>query len=199
MGYSVGNVVVTAVHVLSAILAVGGVAFLRFVALPFAEGLPDAEKQRFQQAIRKRFVPILHGSFAMLFLTGIHHITRLALNRLPFTGALVAKIVLALAIIFIGVALTMPSGFAGMKARRKQWLLVNLCLALVVVFLGVWVTHRERGLPCPSPGPPASGRGGEAGSAHGISAAPCGSSKTAGSSEARCSWAAFSPCFGAAR
>ncbi|OGL58194.1 MAG: hypothetical protein A3I72_16465 [Candidatus Tectomicrobia bacterium RIFCSPLOWO2_02_FULL_70_19] len=142
MGYSVGNVVVTAVHVLSAILAVGGVAFLRFVALPFAEGLPDAEKQRFQQAIRKRFVPILHGSFAMLLLTGIHHITRLALNRLPFTGALVAKIVLALAIIFIGVALTMPSGFAGMKARRKQWLLVNLCLALVVVFLGVWVTHR---------------------------------------------------------
>ena len=142
MGYSVGNVVVTTVHVLSAILAVGGVAFLRFVALPFAEGLPDAEKQRFQQTLRKKFVPILHGSFLMLILTGIHHITRLAMNRLPFPGTLVVKIVLALAIIFIGVALTMPTGFEGMKARRKQWLLVNLCLAVIVAFLGIWVTHR---------------------------------------------------------
>ena len=142
MGYSVGNVIVTAVHVLAAILAVGGVAFLRFVALPFAEGLPEAERQRFQQALRKNFVPILHGSFAVLLLTGIHHITRLALHRLPFHGTLVAKIALALVIVFIGVALTLPSGFEGMKAKRKAWLLGNLCLAAIVVFLGVWVTHR---------------------------------------------------------
>jgi len=142
MGYSTGNIIVTTVHVLSAILAVGGVAFLRFVALPFAEGLPGQERARFQETLRRRFTPILHGSFTLLLLTGIHHITRIIRSGLAFSPELIAKIVLALAIIFIGVALTLPSGMEGMKARRKQWLSVNLTLALIVVFLGILVTHR---------------------------------------------------------
>ncbi len=141
MGYSTGNLIVTTLHVLAAILAVGGVAFLRFVALPFAEGLPDPEKARFQQAIRRRFVPILHGSFAVLLLTGIHHLTRLILAGAALRWALIVKVALALAILFIGVALTVPKGFEGMKAKRKNWLLVNLGLALIVVTLGIWTTH----------------------------------------------------------
>ncbi|MEE9274899.1 MAG: hypothetical protein V3V62_06290 [bacterium] len=142
MGYSVGNVIVTFLHVFSAILAVGGVAFLRFVALPFAEGLPEEEKTRFQENLRKRFVPILHGSFALLILTGIHHITRLIRSGMGIPGALTVKIVLALVLIFVGVALTMPKGFEGMKAKRKSYLSLNLLLAVVIVFLGIWVTHR---------------------------------------------------------
>ena len=141
MGYSMGNVIVTTVHILSAILAVGGVAFLRFVALPFAEGLPAEEKVRFQLQLRKRFLPILHGSFALLLLTGIHHITRLIRAGARFPDMLILKIVLALIIIFIGVALTLPKGFEGMKAKRNAYLLLNLLLAVVVTFLGIWVTH----------------------------------------------------------
>lgn len=141
MHYSLGNVFVTSVHVLSAILAVGGTAFLRLVALPFAEGLPGEEKERFRLALRKRFTPLLHGAFALLFLTGIHHLTRLIRAGMALPPALILKIVLALALIFIGVALTLPRGFEEMKARRRMWLTVNLVLAAVVVFLGIWVTH----------------------------------------------------------
>lgn len=142
MGYSAGNVLVTSLHVLSAILAVGGVAFLRFVALPFAEGLSEEEKVRFQENLRKRFVPILHGSFTLLFLTGVHHITRIIRSGMAIPGVLTVKIILALVLIFIGVALTMPKGFEGMKAKRKSYLSLNLLLAVVIVFLGIWVTHR---------------------------------------------------------
>lgn len=141
MGYSTGNLIVTTLHVLSAILAVGGVAFLRFVVMPAAEGLPESERRAFLARGAKRFTPILHGAFLVLILTGLHHITRLVRSGLAIPGSLVVKIILALVIIFVGVALTLPRGFEGMKARRKEWLLLNLILAAVVVYLGVAFTH----------------------------------------------------------
>lgn len=141
MGYSAGNVIVTTLHVLSAILAVGGVAFLRFVVLPTADGLPESERGPFLKRVQKKFTPILHGSFLVLILTGLHHVTRLVRSGLAVPGELLVKIVLALVIIFIGVALTLPGGFEGMKAKRGAWLLLNLILALIVVYLGVSVTH----------------------------------------------------------
>ncbi len=142
MNYRTGNIIVTTIHILSAILAVGGVAFLRFVALPFAEGLPETEKDRFRQVLRKRFSPILHTSFLLLILTGIHHITRLIRSGMRIQEILILKIALALTIVFIGVALTLPRGFEGMKARRKGFLLLDIVIAVIVVFLGIWVTHR---------------------------------------------------------
>ena len=141
MGYSTGNIIITTLHVLSAILAVGGVAFLRFVVIPTAASLPESERGPFMGKIQKRFVPILHGSFLILILTGLHHITRLVRSGLVIPGSLVVKIILALVIIFVGVALTIPRGFEGMKAQRKMWLLLNLILALIVVYLGISVTH----------------------------------------------------------
>ncbi len=141
MGYSTGNIIVTTLHVLSAIAAVGGVAFLRFVVIPAAEELPEAERGAFMARVQKRFVPILHGSFLLLILTGLHHLTRLVRSGLAIPGTLIVKIVLALVIVFVGVALTVPGGFAGMKARRKAWLLFNVVLALIVVYLGVSATH----------------------------------------------------------
>ena len=62
-------------------------------------------------------------------------------SGLAIPGSLVVKIILALVIIFVGVALTIPRGFEGMKAQRKTWLLLNLILALIVVYLGISVTH----------------------------------------------------------
>tara|TARA_B110000014_G_scaffold261420_1_gene253088 strand:- start:143 stop:571 length:429 start_codon:yes stop_codon:yes gene_type:complete len=141
MGYSTGNIIVTTLHVICAILSVGGVAFLRFVALPFSENLSDEEKQRFQLTLRKRFVPILHTSFLLLILTGIHHITRLIREGMTIPTPLIVKIILALIIIFIGIALTIPKGFEALKNKRKSWLSFNLLLAVIVVYLGISVTH----------------------------------------------------------
>ena len=54
---------------------------------------------------------------------------------------LIVKIVLALIIIFIGIALTIPKGFEGLKNKKKSWLSFNLLLATIVVYLGISVTH----------------------------------------------------------
>lgn len=142
MGYSTGNIFVTTVHVISAILAVGGVAFFRFIIIPQAGTMAESERGQFLANVRKRFVPFLHGSFALLILTGIHHITRLIRGGLAIPSTLILKIILALVIIFIGVALTLPSGFEGMKKNARGYMTLNLVLAAIVVFLGIWVTHR---------------------------------------------------------
>ncbi len=141
MTYSIGNIFVTTVHIISAILAVGGTAFFRFAAIPYAESLPEEERQRCLQTLRRRYVPFLHGAFLFLILTGIHHITRLLRSGLDIPHILFLKIALALIIVFIGVALTLPKGFEGIKARGKTFLTINLVLAVIVVFLGIWVTH----------------------------------------------------------
>ncbi len=142
MQYSTGNIIVTTIHIISAILAVGGVAFFRFAVIPYAASLPEGEKDSFLAGVRKKYVPILHSAFALLFLTGIHHITRLIRSDLIIPGALITKIVLALIIIFIGVALTTSRGFDGIKKNARGYMTINLILAAIVVFLGIWVTHR---------------------------------------------------------
>jgi len=142
MQYSAGNVIVTTIHIISAILAVGGVAFFRFSVLPYAASLPKSERQSFLTGVRKGYIRILHGSFLFLFLTGIHHITRIIRSGLEFPALLKTKIVIALIIIFIGVALTTSKGFEGIKKSARGYMTINLVLAAVVVFLGIWVTHR---------------------------------------------------------
>ena len=142
MQYSVGNVFVTTIHIISAILAVGGVAFFRFAVIPYADSLPESERDSFLAGVRKRYVPILHGSFAFLVLTGIHHITRIIRSGLVFPHVLITKIVIALIIVFIGVALTTSKGFEGIKKNAPFYMTINLVLAAIVVFMGIWVTHR---------------------------------------------------------
>jgi hypothetical protein len=94
-------------HLVSAIVAVGGTAFLRFVLLPAAAGLDDAA----------------FGTASPLYL-----------------NILLVKIALALVVFGVAFALTIPGGmFAGMQARRKAWLTVNVALALVVVFLSAYL------------------------------------------------------------
>lgn len=142
MQYSVGNVFVTSIHVICAILAVGGVAFFRFAVIPYAASLPENEKDTFLAGVRKRYLPILHGAFAFLILTGIHHITRIIRSGLVFPTLLKIKIVLALIVVFVGFALTSSKGFEGIKKNARSYMTINLILSAVVVFLGIWVTHR---------------------------------------------------------
>ena len=75
-------------------------------------------------------------------MTGIHHITRIIRSGLVFPNILIVKIVIALVIVFIGVALTTSKGFEGIKSNARGYMTLNLILSAVVVFLAIWVTHR---------------------------------------------------------
>lgn len=128
-------------HLTSAMVAVGGVTFLRFVLLPSAEGLGEEERKALMGRVLGRFRPILYVCIGLLLLTGLHNVSMVAGTvTSPYLKALLAKIGLALVIFAVAFALTIPGAiFSRMQARRKAWLTVNFILALAVVFLSAYL------------------------------------------------------------
>jgi uncharacterized membrane protein len=128
-------------HLVSAIVAVGGTAFLRFVLLPAATGLDEEARKALMGRVLGRFRPVLWSCIGVLLLTGLHHAATAFGTASPlYLNVLLVKIALALVIFGVAFALTIPGGmFAGMQARRRAWLTVNAALALVVVFLSAYL------------------------------------------------------------
>ena len=132
-------------HLLSAILAVGGTVFLRFVLLPAAQSLDEVQRQMLTAAVLRRFRPVLWGSIIVLFLTGLYNVGTVAIrgglaSAPDYLHILVTKIFLAFVIFGFAFLLTVPGEiFSGMKTRRKQWLAVNAVLGVIVVLLSAYL------------------------------------------------------------
>lgn len=128
------------IHLLSAVAAVGGVLFLRFVLMPAAAGVPDSERQALMERVVGRFRPILWTALGLLVVTGLHNAGVVAVRggfTIPnYVYLLMAKMALAFVLIAIAMMLTTPgSAFAGLKSRRPGLLLFNSVLALVIILL----------------------------------------------------------------
>lgn len=148
--------VVTWIHLLSAVVWIGGIFFILFVALPVAKKTLE-QPGKLMGAISKRFAPMANISILLIFITGIfmsllsHSFSELiSLNSL-WTQTLFAKVLTALAMAGIhfyrGLSLTpkierltaaegSPSG----KIKELQRLSLNLVktnfiLGTVVLFL----------------------------------------------------------------
>lgn len=128
-------------HLMSAIVAVGGVAFLRFILLPAAEGLDEGARKALMGRVLGRFRPILWSCIGVLLLTGLHNAAvAVGTAPSPYLKALLMKVALALVIFGVAFALTIPGAiFSKMQARRKAWLTVNAVLALIVIFLSAYL------------------------------------------------------------
>src|ERR1051325_9752208 len=129
-------------HVLSAVLAVGGVFFLRFILCPALKKLPpeqaSAEKPLLK-SVGRVFKMVIHSSIAVLVLTGFYRFFRnLDLTRgWKAIQALVGtKILLAFILFFIAIMLTLPREQPNYFQRnRDRWLLVNFVLGSVIILL----------------------------------------------------------------
>ena len=131
-------------HVMAAVVAVGGVAFVRFVLLPSIESLPDDQRQEMMGAVVDRFRKILWISIGLLLVTGLYHVgiaaTNGSLAAKPYLYGLIAKIVIALVVFKIGFMLTVPGdAFASVKANRKRWLMINFILGMVVILIAAYL------------------------------------------------------------
>ena len=132
-------------HLLSAIVAIGGSFFLRFVLLPASQSLDGAQRQQLTDGVMKRFRPILWVSITVLFFTGLYNAGMVAMRgglvaAPAYLQLLLIKILLALVIFGIAFLLTAPGDiFSSLKTRRKQLLTVNVVLAVIVVFLSAYL------------------------------------------------------------
>ena len=136
-------------HVLPAVILLGGVFFMRLAVWPAMPQLSEDEGRRIQDAFRSRWAMWVGISAGLLLLSGIVN-TVLILKEYKvdpiYHGMLLLKILLALAIIYIASMLSGRSGAADrFRQRSRMWLNVNMVLAIILILVaGVMrMTPRE--------------------------------------------------------
>lgn len=159
-GVDVLGVVSRILHVGTAIVLVGGAAFLRFALLPAAvAALSEEEHARLRQAVLARWGKFVHAGIAILLFSGVYNFLRAiwALReagvRDPLYHALIGtKILLAMGVFFVASVLVGRSAkFDAWRKQAAKWLTINLVLALLIVTISGFL--KVRGLPKPVPFP----------------------------------------------
>jgi uncharacterized membrane protein len=136
------------IHVSSAAVAVGGIFTLRFVGCPaMKNSLDDLGRSTLLQAFTARFKRVVHSSIALLLLSGGWLLWRawpLARQSAVYRHAIELKVLLALAVFFLAIMLTVtrpqPNFF---QRNRDKWLAINFLLALIVIALAAFLRRMQ--------------------------------------------------------
>jgi uncharacterized membrane protein len=129
-------------HVLAAVLAVGGVFFLRFILCPALKKLPADQvgvKPQLLKPVAQRFRVVIHSSIAVLLLTGIYRLAKswhLLKGWQTYQTLMGVKILLAAILFTIAFKLTKPGDQPNYFQRNRDvWLLANFVLGAVIILL----------------------------------------------------------------
>ena len=124
-------------HILPAIIAVGGTIFMRLAVVPAAEELPEAARSAFQEAVRSRWARWVHGAILFLLVSGLYNFfTLTAKYKLPPAYHMMfgVKFLLALAIFALASMLTGRTALAQrLRLNARTWLNLNIALAVLLV------------------------------------------------------------------
>lgn len=137
-------------HVMSAVLAVGGVFFMRFILHPSLAAQADA-RAAIAPLIMRRFKMVIHSSIAILILTGVYRFVS-TLDKLHGWAAYHAvfgiKVLLSLALFTIAIMLTMPVGPNPnpIQRNKEKWITMSFVLGAVIILLSaclrrMWDVH----------------------------------------------------------
>lgn len=140
------NVVIRVLHVLSAILLMGGMGMMLMCVLPAIREKDASLMESLVPAVRKRFSKIAMVAIGLLLLTGFG---QWGLNHKVYEGAtplpnivLGVKMLAAFAVFFIFFG--MNSGV--IKGCPKKWMGISFTLALLVVILAAVVRQVRLGV-----------------------------------------------------
>ena len=129
-------------HVLAAVLAIGGVFFMRFILCPSLKSLPPEQanvQPQVLQTVMRRFKMVIHASVAVLILTGVYRIIQilpLIKDWKSYHMLLGIKILFALVLFTIAIGLTLPGAQPNYFQRnRDKWLFINFILGALVILL----------------------------------------------------------------
>ena len=138
---SVLDVVSRIMHVATAIVMVGGTVFMRFVLMPAAKELPEAEHDQLRQRLLARWKRVVHFGITLLLISGLYNY----MQQIPkhkgdglYHALLGTKMLLAMVVFFIASALVGRSAtFEKMRKNRAKWMgLIVLLSALIVGISG---------------------------------------------------------------
>lgn len=128
-------------HVAVAIVLVGGTVFMRFILMPAAKELPEAEHDQLRQRLLARWKRVVHSGITILLVSGLFNYIQQRPNHAGdklYHALLGTKMLLALLVFFIASALVGRSAaFEKMRQNRAKWLgLIVLLSALIVGISG---------------------------------------------------------------
>jgi uncharacterized membrane protein len=130
-----------AIHLLAAIFAIGGAAFMRFgLHGAIAATLDGKDADRLRSAVRARWARVVHACIVLLLITGGINFYLLALAPkvppMPYHALFGFKFLAAMGVFFLASALVGGSpGMEAMRRRSARWLSVIVLLGVVIVLL----------------------------------------------------------------
>lgn len=135
------QVVMRWVHVLTAIVVVGGVIFMRLVLAPVSRAqLDPAAGQQLREAIMGRWRKVVHAGILLFLVSGLYNyffVTRYAHEAPVYHMLFGIKFLLALVVFALALMLTSSKGYAArVQANAAAWTGVLITLAVLTVMLG---------------------------------------------------------------
>jgi uncharacterized membrane protein len=137
------------IHVLTAIVLLGGSTFMLLVVLPTLQSSDEATRTKIASGLRGIWKRYVHAGIALFLISGFYNYFK-AMPQHKGDGlyhALIGtKIILALAVFFLASALVGRSAaFEGMRTNSSKWLKILCLLGIVIVAMSSFV--KIRGIP----------------------------------------------------
>lgn len=148
-----GYLTLLVLHVLGAVVWIGGMLFLGLVLTPVLRNRPPAERAVLLNVVGQRFLKVAWAALAVLLLTGP---TLWAIRAFQVTPLLVGKLILIGVILFLSLLhdfLIGPRLVANLKRgdqgeetiRLRRWVAllarINVFFAILVLILGIAISR----------------------------------------------------------
>jgi uncharacterized membrane protein len=129
-------------HVTAAVIGVGGMAFLLFILRPSLGTLDPEQRDLLTKQAMKRFRWLIWSAIIVLLVSGLYSIRQyyweVAWGK--SWAFLTVKIVLALFVFEVALALTLPfKRFDQIRARGQIWLSIAVGLAIAIIFISAYL------------------------------------------------------------
>jgi uncharacterized membrane protein len=130
------------IHVTAAVIGVGGMAFLLLILMPALAALDPEQRGLLAKQVVKRFRWMIWSAIMLLLVSGLYSIRQyyweVAWGK--SWALLTVKIVLALSVFVVALALTLPFKlFDRVRARRQIWLSIAVGLAVAIIFISAYL------------------------------------------------------------
>lgn len=130
------------VHLIAAVLVLGGIGFLQLILIPSLSVLEAEQREALSRALANRVRWVTWSGIILLLVSGIYN-TGFYYREVPWGPIwelLTMKITFSLVLFVIVLGLTAPFRLFGpMRVRRRQWLLVASILGVVVVLISAYL------------------------------------------------------------
>ncbi|MCC7425155.1 MAG: hypothetical protein IT428_33210 [Planctomycetaceae bacterium] len=128
-------------HVISAIVLMGGSIYVRFVLMPAAAQLPESEHNALRELVRKSWAKVVGAAIGLLLLSGLFNYVRAIKGDVKpsslYHALIGTKMILSLVVFFLASALSgKAAAFEGIRRNARTWLGVTIALAAIIVALG---------------------------------------------------------------